>query len=97
GRPRCQVLRIVTRQRSAWTIMLPNAGAQPRGPLPSGSRCPFGSAARVGCSGLLARFLIPTSLPANTRRRPYLPHLVQKFGPFLFRQELSHLPETQVS
>ena len=27
-----------------------NAGAQRRGPLPAGSRCPFGCAARVGCS-----------------------------------------------
>jgi len=31
----------------------PNAGAQPRGPQRSGSRLPNGSAARVGCSGLL--------------------------------------------
>ena len=30
-----------------------NAGAQPRGPLPAGSRLPFGCAARVGCSGLV--------------------------------------------
>jgi hypothetical protein len=32
----------------------PNAGAQPRGPLPVASRSLFGSAAPVGCSGLLA-------------------------------------------
>src|SRR6185295_15700221 len=31
----------------------PNAGAQPRGPLCAGSRFPIGSAARVGCTGLL--------------------------------------------
>jgi hypothetical protein len=30
-----------------------NAGGQPRRPQRAGSRCPLGSAARVGCSGLL--------------------------------------------
>lgn len=34
-------------------ILEPNAAAQPRGPLPVGSRFPFGCAAGVGCSGLL--------------------------------------------
>jgi hypothetical protein len=43
-------------------VMPPNAGAQPRGPLPDVSCFPFGCAARVGCSGLLAGWLIPKLL-----------------------------------
>jgi hypothetical protein len=42
-----------------------NAGAQPRGPLPAGSRCPFGGAAGVGCSGLLESRPVLFSFPNN--------------------------------
>ena len=38
---------------SVISLQRSNAGAQPRGPQHGGSRCPIGSAARVGCSGLL--------------------------------------------
>src|SRR5262245_17687652 len=44
---------------------MPNAGAQPRGPLPAGARFPFGCAARVGCSGLLADEFVVVCVSAD--------------------------------